>query len=125
MFTYTSYRLFKNLIWVFIASVSLFLMNSCTEDDDNLQPDNQYGYIQLKLYKQASRALMEGNVLNRLDEARKIELSLIHKGRSIKQSLNLSYTGVGGSEFMLTSENLKLASGRKPQNGTGPQIPKL
>ena len=111
MFTYTSYRLFKNLIWVFIASVSLFLMNSCTEDDDNLQPDNQYGYIQLKLYKQASRALMEGNVLNRLDEARKIELSLIHKGRSIKQSLNLSYTGVGGSEFMLTSENLKLASG--------------
>ena len=55
---------------------------------------------------------MEGDALNRLDEARKIELSLIHKGKSIKQSLNLYSTGgVEGSEFMLTSENLKLATG--------------
>lgn len=112
MFLYKPSDLMKYLTWIFLASVSLFMMYGCSEDEDNLSAgNNQYGYIQLKLYKQASRALMEGDALNRLEEARKIELSLIHKGKSIKQSLNLSSTGVGGSEFMLTSENLKLLTG--------------
>lgn len=100
----------KCLVGVFLASVSMFAMSSCSDDEDSHMGD-QYGYIQLKLYKQASRGIMEGNVLNRLEEARKIELSLVHKGKNIKQSLNLSFTGVGGSEFSLTSENLKLLSG--------------
>ena len=100
----------KYFIMVILASVCIFTMNSCS-DDDEARIENQYGYIQLKLYKQISRALMEGNALNRLEEARKIELSLVHKGKSIKQSLNLSATGVGGSEFMLSSENLKLLAG--------------
>ena len=102
--------LMKCLMGIILAFVSVFTMNSCSEDED-AHTDGQYGYIQLKLYKQASRALMEGSVLNRLEEARKIELSLVHKGKNIKQSLNLSSTGVGGSEFMLTSENLKLLTG--------------
>ena len=100
----------KFFIMVILASACIFTMNSCS-DDDAPRIENQYGYIQLKLYKQTSRALMEGNVLNRLEDARKIELSLVHKGKSIKQSLNLFATGVNGSEFMLSSENLKLLSG--------------
>ena len=111
MYQHTTHTFMKCLMWMILASISLFTMNSCSEEDEKVQSGNQYGYIQLKLHKQISRALMEGDALNRLDEARKIELSLIHKGKSIKQSLNLYSTGVGGSEFMLTSENLKLATG--------------
>lgn len=111
MYQHTTHTFMKCLMWMILASISLFTMNSCSEEDEKVQSGNQYGYIQLKLHKQISRALMEGDALNRLDEARKIELSLIHKGKSIKQSLNLYYTGVGGSEFMLASENLKLATG--------------
>ncbi|MBR3896612.1 MAG: DUF4458 domain-containing protein [Bacteroidaceae bacterium] len=111
MYRNATHTFIKCLMWMILASVSLVVMNSCSDEDENLPAENPYGYIQLKLYKQASRALMEGNPLNRLDEARKIELSMIHKGKSIKQSLNLYATGVGGGEFMLTSENLKLATG--------------
>ena len=111
-YQHTSHTFMKCLMWMILASISLFTMNSCSDEDEGNPAENPYGYIQLKLYKQASRALMEGDALNRLDEARKIELSLIHKGKSIKQSLNLYSTGgVEGSEFMLTSENLKLATG--------------
>ena len=111
-YQHTSHTFMKCLMWMILASISLFTMNSCSDEDEGNPAENPYVYIQLKLYKQASRALMEGDALNRLDEARKIELSLIHKGKSIKQSLNLYSTGgVEGSEFMLTSENLKLATG--------------
>ena len=110
-YQHTTQSFIKCLMWMILASMSLFALNSCSDEDDGNPTENPYGYIQLKLYKQVSRALMEGDALNRLDEARKIELSLIHKGKSIKQSLNLYSTGVDGSEFMLSSENLKLATG--------------
>lgn len=101
----------KLFIMPLVMLLAFPLLHGCSEDDDARVNNSNYGYIQLKLYKQGTRGLLEGSTLNRLEEARKIELSLIHKGRSIKQTLNLYSTGEGGSEFVLTSENLKLSSG--------------
>ncbi len=102
--------IYKTLLLILVASATIF-MGSCSEDEDAVNPSSTYGYIQLKLYKQGTKSLLEGNPLNHLSDAKKIELSLLFNGKSIKQTLNLSSTGENGSEFGLTSENLKLAAG--------------
>ena len=64
-YQHTSHTFMKCLMWMILASISLFTMNSCSDEDEGNPAENPYGYIQLKLYKQASRALMEGDALNR------------------------------------------------------------
>lgn len=91
--------------------LAAFTLGSCSDDDEQDGTQNSYGYIQLKLYKMGVRDLLEGNELNRLKDAKKIEVSLLYNQKSIKQTLNLYSTGENGGEFMLTSENLKLTAG--------------
>ena len=94
-----------------IMAIFLIAFGSCSENDEVINT-NQYGYIQLKLYKQGKRAILEGSELQRLGDAKKIEISLLYNGKSIKQTLKLNSTGTNGSEFALTSENLKLTAGQ-------------
>lgn len=85
-------------------------LHSCS-DDDVVQEQNGYGFVKLQLYKQGTRALLEGNELNKLKDAKKIELSLVCNGQDIKQTLNLYAVDETAAEFGLSSENLKLMAG--------------
>lgn len=86
-------------------------------DDDAAQEQNGYGFVKLQLYKQGTRALLEGDELNQLKDARKIELSLTCNGQAIKQTLNLYAVDDAAAEFGLTSENLKLMAGEYTLKG--------
>ena len=72
--------IYKTLLLILVASATIF-MGSCSEDEDAVNPSSTYGYIQLKLYKQGTKALLEGNPLNHLSDAKKIELSLLFNVR--------------------------------------------
>lgn len=97
--------------WIFcLVSVLLPGLAGCS-DDDAVQEQNGYGFIKLQLYKQGSRALQEGNELNKLGDAKKIELSLNYNQKNIKQTLNLYAVDETAAEFGLTTDNLKLIAG--------------
>lgn len=94
--------------WLALAIVLVGV--SCSSDDDDIAT-SKYGYIQLHLTKAASRAMVEGNSLDYLSQARKVKLSLRHNGKTIEQTLNLGAASTESAEFGLTSENLKLMAG--------------
>lgn len=88
----------------------LLITTSCSDSDDAIT--NGYGYLQVQLLKSpASRAMVEGNSLDHLNEARKIKVSLRYKGRSIEQTLNLMAASAEAAEYGMTSESLKMQSG--------------
>lgn len=101
---------FKYLIPAIMA-ICIIALCSCSENNEVVST-NHYGYIQLKLYKQSKRTILEGSELQHLGDAKKIEISLVNNGRSIKQTLNLNSSGTNGNEFVLTAENLKLTAGQ-------------
>ena len=47
IYQHTTHTFMKCLMWMILASVSLVVMNSCSDEDENLPAENPYGYIQL------------------------------------------------------------------------------
>lgn len=93
-----------------LAIAMVFVGVSCSSEDDDVAT-SKYGYIQLHLTKAASRAMVEGNSLDYLSQAKKVKLSLRYNGKTIEQTLNLLSSEGDSGEFGLTSENLKLMAG--------------
>lgn len=102
----------KRLHTILILCLSLLsatLLTGCAEDE--LQPGKGYGYLQFHLQKQVTRAISEGNPLERLSDVRKIKLSLKYEGRFIEQTVGLDAVSPEAAEFGVYSENLTLLSG--------------
>lgn len=94
------------------------LMVGCSEEDglvDNRE--QQYGYVQFKLYKEASyeaapmatRALK--NQLDYLSEATKIKVTLSYGETTMAQTLNLTAADLEMAEYGLRSDKMKLLAG--------------
>ena len=95
------------------------LLSSCTEDVPDYR-EQEYGYAQFKLYKEASyqpaaksevgsRAVQ--TMLDRLGEAHKIKVTLSFGETTIAQTLTLSAADEASAEFGLRSDKLKLLIG--------------
>ena len=95
------------------------LLSSCTEDVPDYR-EQEYGYAQFKLYKEASyqpaaksdvgsRAVQ--TMLDRLGEAHKIKVTLSFGETTIAQTLTLSAADEASAEFGLRSDKLKLLTG--------------
>ena len=93
----------------FIAVISL--LSSCNKE---MEPDNRekdYGYVQFKLYKEASYTPTKADVLEYLADATKIMLTMENEGTEITQTLILSSVDAQSAEYGLRSEKLKLVAG--------------
>ena len=91
------------------------ILSACQSDEPE-QREGGYGYLQVVLHKAGTRALIEGNPLDHLADAKKIKLSLRYKGQAIEQTLNLYSAGNKGegnaaADYVLTSEETQLYSG--------------
>lgn len=86
---------------------------SCSDDNDVQQ--SQYGYVQFTLHKSASYSeeptLRSVTQLNRLNDAKKVEVVLQHAGSTISQSLVLNSYNAENAEFGLRSNKLELLAG--------------
>lgn len=102
-------QILRTLVFCMVSMLTIGL-SGCS-DDDAVPVQGSYGFIKLQLYKQGTRGLLEGNELNKLQDAKKIELSLIYHQKNIKQTLNLYAVNENAAEYMLTSEHLKLLAG--------------
>ena len=101
-------------------AVSIFFVQSCTQDNTVDLREKDYGYVQFKLYKEASYTPMQSNSradddnLDYLADACKIQVNLSYNGNQsmeIRQSLTLSAADKESAEFGLRSGKLKLLSG--------------
>ena len=99
-----------------ILAVSAFLVAGCAREELPDNRDMDYGYVQFKLYKEASY----GNVtkaagdydLDSLSQASKINIMLTNSaGRTISQTLTLTASDNAAAEFGLRSAKLRLLQG--------------
>lgn len=103
-------------IWNFIIVLSLFsLFNiACTDDKEVFQTGN--GYVQFKVYKNASYVKDEasragGNVLDSLYEANKVKVVLRSNDYDFSQTLMLHAYDEQSAEYGLRSDKLELQPG--------------
>lgn len=101
------------LIFCTMLVLSALAGVSCTREETP-DYDGGYGYVQFKIYKEASynpdtRAIQ--SQLDRLSDACKVKVTLICQDETITQSLVLSSASVKDAEWGLRSEKLKLYEG--------------
>ncbi len=108
------------IIALFTALFCSFL-NSCMEEEMADNRERDYGYIQFKLYKEASYDDMVAGstpstraVTDRLDylsQASKVKVTLEYGETTIAQTLPVSAAGKEEAEFGMRSDKLKLLAG--------------
>ena len=102
---------------IFVALLTLIFAQGCSVDNTVDLTERDYGYVQFKLYKEASytpatSSRADEAQLDYLSQACKIEVSLTDvNNRTIRQSLVLSAANNDAAEFGLRSGKLKLLAG--------------
>ena len=106
-------KLFRFFVIASIACLSTAFLGGCSDDEGVDNRDLDYGYVQFKLYKEASydgtRAVKPQ--LDYLSEASKVKVTLYYNEQTIAQTLTLSAADKPSAEFGLRSEKLKLLTG--------------
>lgn len=107
-------RLLKHLIPAAAGLAVAFLSGCQTEElPDNREQD--YGYVQFKLYKEASYApasKASDDGLDYLNEAKKVKVTFVSGDQTMTQTLPLTASDSESAEYGLRSEKLKLVKGR-------------
>lgn len=104
-------RFLFSLCILFCTFVSLSFLTSCQDDDKDIQ--QEYGYVQFKLFKSASAPTAINKVarLEYLRDAHKIRVLMQHNGLALEQTLVLNAFNDANAEYGLRSDKLKLMAG--------------
>ena len=96
-----------------IAMMAALLFVGCTKPEAADNRARDYGYVQFKLYKEASYAGTKAVVsqLEYLNDASKIMVMLEYGNNELTQTLTLSSHDAESAEFGLRSEKLQLVAG--------------
>lgn len=102
------------LRFVYLSFISIFALSACSKDAviDNRESD--YGFVQFKLYKEASYEGTTRAIVSQLDylyKASKITVNMDFDGASIVQTLPLTAADNESAEYGLRSNKLKLLTG--------------
>ena len=102
---------YRNLTNIIISALTSLILFSCAvEEPDYTEKD--YGYVQFKIYKEASYTKAEGDkVLEYLADATKIKVDLTDGNNDISQTLVLHSSNAESAEFGLRSDKVKLLAG--------------
>lgn len=105
----------KSYIFKFVMLLALVATAfvSCTSDADIEASGNNYGYVQFKLYKEASYVSSKANdnELDYLNEAKRMEITFRYGSTTITQTITMSAYDDTNLEYGLRSEKLLLLSG--------------
>ncbi len=96
-----------------LLSVTAALMTGCVREELPDNRETEYGYVQFKLYKEASyetKAVV--SQLDSLSQAEKIAVSLLDSdGMTITQTLTLTASDAAAADYGLRSDKLRLLAG--------------
>ncbi len=104
----------KFSVWMCAILAAMAWMVGCSEEEAIDNRDTDYGYVQFKLFKEASYVAPSRAIKSELDylaEASKMKVTLTYGETTIAQTLNLSSAGKDLAEFGLRSDKLKLLTG--------------
>lgn len=104
----------KFSVWMLAIFAAVALVVGCSEDQTVDNRDTNYGYVQFKLFKEASYDAASRAIKSELDylaEASKIKVTLTYGETTIAQTLTLSAADKELAEFGLRSDKLKLLTG--------------
>lgn len=96
----------------------MLLVQSCAQDNTVDLREKEYGYVQFKLYKEASytpatKSSRADKPLDYLADACKVEVTIApESGPKLRQTLVLSASDSDAAEFGLRSDKLKLLEGK-------------
>ena len=101
-------------LFIFLLAMTM-VFAGCSDDDDELQ-QTAFGYVQFKIYKSASAAIKGTetrgtDMLDKLDDAKKIKVVMLYDGNTIEQTLMLNSYSAENAEFGLRSDKLELLAG--------------
>ena len=106
-------RFFKSYLLLF-SSLAALLATSCVKEMGTDNREKDYGYVQFKLYKEASFDSATKAVVSQLDylsQAAKIKVTLSYSDVTISQTLTLSAADAESAEYGLRSEKIQLLGG--------------
>ncbi len=104
----------KFSVWMCAILAAMAGVVGCSEEEAIDNRDTDYGYVQFKLFKEASYVAPSRAIKSELDylaEASKMKVTLTYGETTIAQTLNLSSAGKDLAEFGLRSDKLKLLTG--------------
>ena len=108
------YMKFKgNMMFLAVVLFSFLILGGCSKVEEPDYRENTYGYVQFKLYKEASyentKAVVD--MLDFLKDVTKIKVTLRYGQNEITQTLVMNSSNDDAAEFGLRSDKLKLLSG--------------
>ena len=107
-------KIFHFIPFVIGCLLMTTVFTGCSDDDEELQ-QTAFGYVQFKLNKSASAArgaeTRGTDMLDKLDDAKKIKVVMIYDGSTIEQTLMLNSYNAENAEFGLRSDKLELLAG--------------
>lgn len=105
---------YKRLLRFATLSLAALLCFACSKENTADNRDNDYGYVQFRLYKEASYDGSTRAIVSQLDylyKASKITVNMDYDGANIVQTLTLSAADNESAEYGLRSDKLKLLTG--------------
>ena len=107
-------KFYKSFLLSVFMTYLVLIFGGCSKVEEPDHRERDYGYVQFKLYKEASyqksKALVQK--LEYLHDATKIKITLQYDGKLISQTLVLSAADEAAAEYGIRSEKLKMLEGR-------------
>lgn len=103
-------RYLKNIVLFILAAACLA---SCSMKEEPDYRENDYGYVQFKLYKEASYEGTKATLtqLDYLNDVTKVKVTLRYGDNLISQTLVMNSSSAEAAEFGLRSDKIKLLAG--------------
>ena len=101
-------------VYLAVALLSALFLGSCAKVQEPDYREHDYGYVQFKLYKEASypgTKAIGNDPLEYLSDATKIKVTLGYGEDLIFQTLTFSYADASSAEYGIRTEKLKLLAG--------------
>ena len=94
-----------------ISLVVAFILAGCARVEEPDYREKDYGYVQFKLYKEASYPGTKATQLEYLGDVAKLKVTLRYEENLISQTLVMGASSDEAAEYGLRSDKLKLLSG--------------
>ena len=104
-------KLFRFIITAVIPMVAAFVLAGCARVEEPDYREKDYGYVQFKLYKEASYPGTKAAQLEYLRDVAKLKVTLRYEDNLISQTLVVGASSDEAAEYGLRSDKLKLLSG--------------
>lgn len=101
----------KRYILLSIALLAALIVSGCQQDELADYRETDYGYVQFKLYKEASYPGTRAAQLEYLRDVAKVKVTLRFEDNLISQTLVMNASNDEAAEFGLRSDKLKLLAG--------------